>query len=45
MAEIKPVMPLEREPRPLGLSAGQLPVPEDFDLPLPEDILLEFEGR
>jgi antitoxin (DNA-binding transcriptional repressor) of toxin-antitoxin stability system len=45
VAEIKPVMPLERRPRPFGLAAGQFTVPEDFDLPLPEDILLEFDGR
>jgi antitoxin (DNA-binding transcriptional repressor) of toxin-antitoxin stability system len=45
VAEIKPVLSLERRPRPFGLAAGQFTVPEDFDLPLPEDILLEFEGR
>jgi antitoxin (DNA-binding transcriptional repressor) of toxin-antitoxin stability system len=45
VAEIKPVAPTARQPRPFGLCAGQFAVPEDFDRPLPEDILKEFEGR
>jgi predicted DNA-binding antitoxin AbrB/MazE fold protein len=32
-------------PRPYGLCAGQFTVPDDFDQPLPENILREFEGR
>ncbi|MCE7869776.1 type II toxin-antitoxin system prevent-host-death family antitoxin [bacterium CPR1] len=32
------------EPRPFGLCAGELQVPDDFDEPLPEDILRAFEG-
>lgn len=45
----KPVaklVPLDR-PRPrrvLGLLAGQLHVPDDFDAPLPEEVLRSFEG-
>ncbi|MBB5372708.1 type II toxin-antitoxin system Phd/YefM family antitoxin [Acidocella aromatica] len=31
--------------RRLGLLAGQITVPEDFDAPLSEDILGSFEGR
>jgi prevent-host-death family protein len=31
--------------RRLGQLAGQVTVPEDFDAPLPEDILSSFEGR
>lgn len=31
--------------RPYGLAAGQFVVPDDFDAPLPEEILAEFEGR
>ena len=31
--------------RPFGLAAGEFTVPEDFDDPLPEDILRDFEGR
>ena len=29
---------------PFGLCAGEFTVPEDFDAPLPEDILNTFEG-
>jgi hypothetical protein len=32
-------------PRPFGLCAGQFTVSDDFDAPLPDDILREFEGR
>jgi len=32
------------QPRPIGLAAGQFVVPDDFDAPLPDDILDEFEG-
>jgi prevent-host-death family protein len=31
--------------RKLGLLAGKLSVPADFDAPLPEDVLASFEGR
>ncbi len=33
------------EPRPIGLARGQFTVPEDFNTPLPEDILQTFEGK
>lgn len=32
------------EPRRLGLEAGKFTVPEDFDAPLPESLLAEFES-
>jgi prevent-host-death family protein len=46
----KPVarlVPFERkkERRELGTLAGQFRVPDDFDDPLPDDILDAFEGR
>jgi len=46
----KPVVrlvPVEqnRERRKLGTLAGKLHVPDDFDDPLPDDILADFEGR
>lgn len=28
----------------IGLLAGKLIVPEDFDTPLPDDVLADFEG-
>ena len=31
--------------RPFGLCAGEFEVPEDFDAPLPEEILNAFEGK
>lgn len=36
-----PVRPLRR----LGLLAGKLRVPSDFDAPLPDEVLDSFEGR
>ncbi len=49
IAEIKPITPAEegagRSPRPFGLAKGEFVVPDDFDAPLPEDILRDFEGR
>ncbi len=45
VAEIKPVpAPLSR-PRPFGLAAGEFTVPADFDQPLPDEVLKEFEGQ
>jgi antitoxin (DNA-binding transcriptional repressor) of toxin-antitoxin stability system len=43
MAEIKPVMAHAKVLRPFGLCAGEFTVPEDFDAPLPEDILHQLE--
>lgn len=45
MAEIKPPLPFAVLPRPYGLCAGEFTVPDDFDAPLPENVLKEFEGR
>ena len=44
VAEMKPVMPSTKTLRPFGLCAGECAVPEDFEAPLPEDILNAFEG-
>lgn len=30
--------------RPFGLCRGDFTVPDDFDAPLPEEILIQFEG-
>ncbi|MBW2010564.1 MAG: type II toxin-antitoxin system Phd/YefM family antitoxin [Deltaproteobacteria bacterium] len=43
--EIKPVLPKPVNRRPFGLCAGEFHVPDDFDAPLPEYILDEFEGK
>ena len=44
VAEIKPVVAPVKTLRPFGLCAGDFTVPDDFDAPLPEDILKAFEG-
>ena len=31
--------------RPIGLARGQFAVPDDFNAPLPDEILEAFEGR
>ena len=31
--------------RPIGLAKGQFIVPDNFNSPLPEDVLLSFEGK
>jgi len=31
--------------RPFGLAAGEFVAPDDFDDPLPEEIIKDFEGR
>ncbi len=34
-----------KQPRPFALCAGEFIVPEDFDAPLPDDILDAFKGK
>jgi prevent-host-death family protein len=45
VAEMKPVVVGTKQLRPFGLYAGEFTVPDDFDAPLPEDLLQAFEGR
>lgn len=33
------------KPRPLGIDRGLYEVPDDFDAPLPDELLAAFEGR
>ncbi len=40
VARLVPLRPIKR----LGLLEGRLTVPEDFDAPLPEEIIAAFEG-
>ncbi len=44
VAEMKPTVPEEITSRPFGLCAGEFIVPDDFDEPLPENIISEFEN-
>ncbi|MBE9168761.1 type II toxin-antitoxin system Phd/YefM family antitoxin [Pleurocapsales cyanobacterium LEGE 06147] len=44
IAELRPIAS-NKQLRPFGLCAGEFTVPEDFDAPLPEDLLRAFEGK
>lgn len=44
LAEVRPVPTPAAQPRPFGLCVGRFIVPADFDRPLPDEILKEFEG-
>lgn len=44
LAEVRPLGPVGDQLRPFGLCAGRFTVPDDFDAPLPDEILKEFEG-
>ena len=44
VARLVPVPPKKAQ-RVLGIFRGQLTVPDDFDAPLPDDLLDLFEGR
>jgi len=45
VAEVKPIVSHAKALRPFGLCAGEFTVPDDFDAPLPGDLLKTFEGR
>lgn len=45
LATIIPMVASYSGPRPSGLAQGEFVVPDDFNEPLPEDLLREFEGR
>ena len=45
VAELSPIQPTHVPTRPRGRCAGLFRVPDDFDAPLPEEILRGFEGR
>jgi len=44
IAELRPIAS-NKQLRPFGLCKGEFTVPDDFDAPLPEDLLDVFEGR
>lgn len=44
IAELRPI-PSSKQLRPFGLCAGEFTIPDDFDDPLPEDLLNAFEGK
>lgn len=45
IAEVKPISNVVKKKRVFGLAEGEFVVPDDFDAPLPEDILDLFEGK
>ncbi len=45
VAELRPTVARAVAERPFGLCAGDFIVPDDFDSPLPDDIIADFEGR
>jgi antitoxin (DNA-binding transcriptional repressor) of toxin-antitoxin stability system len=45
VAEVKPLLSRTETLRPFGLCAGEFTVPDDFDAPLPEDIVKVFEEK
>ena len=45
LAEIKPVKSHPSKARPYGLCEGDFMVPDDFDAPLPDNVIKEFEGQ
>ncbi len=44
IAELRPLAS-HKQLRPFGLCSGDFTVPDDFDAPLPEDLLSAFEGK
>jgi antitoxin (DNA-binding transcriptional repressor) of toxin-antitoxin stability system len=44
VAEIRPLTRTSQR-RPFGLAAGEFVVPDDFDDPLPDELLDAFEGK
>lgn len=44
VAELKPIQTEVCKTRPFGLCAGKFVVPDDFDAPLPDQVIREFEG-
>jgi antitoxin (DNA-binding transcriptional repressor) of toxin-antitoxin stability system len=45
IAELRPITSSKKQLRPFGLCAGEFTVPDDFDDPLPEELLSAFEGK
>jgi len=45
LAEIKPINFKSQTIRPFGLCKGEFILPDDFNDPLPEEIMKEFEAK
>jgi antitoxin (DNA-binding transcriptional repressor) of toxin-antitoxin stability system len=44
IAEIRPIPPVKKSQRPVGLAKGQFQVPPEFHEPLPAEIVASFYG-
>jgi prevent-host-death family protein len=44
IAEVKPIASASNGQRPFGLCVGEFEVPDDFDHPLPDEILRDFSS-
>ncbi len=44
IAELRPISRRRSTPRPIGLAKGTFDIPLEFFDPLPEDLLVAFEG-
>jgi prevent-host-death family protein len=44
VARLVPVAPVKKKIRPLGMDRGRVWVADDFDAPLPDDLLKAFYG-
>lgn len=44
VAKVEPIVPSSPARRPFGLCRGEFEVPDNFDEPLPEEVLTLFEG-
>jgi antitoxin (DNA-binding transcriptional repressor) of toxin-antitoxin stability system len=44
VAELRAIPQPQSPVRPFGLAAGAFSVPDDFDAPLPDSLLQDFEG-
>jgi antitoxin (DNA-binding transcriptional repressor) of toxin-antitoxin stability system len=45
VAELRPAGKGDSNARPFGLSAGEFIVPDDFDAPVPTDIIADFDPK
>ncbi|RJG15779.1 type II toxin-antitoxin system Phd/YefM family antitoxin [Massilia cavernae] len=45
VAQLVRIDPPAKRPRPAGLFKGKIKVADDFDAPLPDEVLDGFEGR
>jgi antitoxin (DNA-binding transcriptional repressor) of toxin-antitoxin stability system len=45
IAEIRPISPKRKNPRPIGLYEGKIKIPPEFYEPLPDELLAYFNGE